>query len=123
RLMPLVWMSRSAMPAARIAAITLSIFAALAGIAALASAAWVPTPVELVATCGSRVALASADTDSRVPSAYETWLVGVWAEAVIGAPRASVPSARVAARASGRSVMVDSGAMRGKGATAAVGVR
>ena len=57
------------MPAALIAAITLSICTALARIAALASAAWVTTPVEMVATSGTRLALASADTDSRVPSA------------------------------------------------------
>ena len=66
--MPLVWMSRSAIPAARIAAITLSICAAFARIAALASAAWVTTPVEIVAMSGTRLASADADTESRVPS-------------------------------------------------------
>jgi hypothetical protein len=56
------------MPAAFTAAITLLISSALARSAPLASAAWLTTPVDKVATSGTRVALASAETDSRVPS-------------------------------------------------------
>ena len=82
--MPLVWMSRSAMPAAWIAAITLSICTALARIAALASAAWVTTPVEMVATSGTRVASAVADTDSSVPRRGDGDIGGVCALAVMG---------------------------------------
>src|SRR3546814_10427462 len=57
-LMPLVRMSFSAMPAALIAAITLFICVALAASAALASAAWVTTPVDSDATSGTRLASA-----------------------------------------------------------------
>src|SRR3546814_16074573 len=57
-LMPLVRMSFSAMPAALIAAITLFICVALAASAALASAAWVTTPVDSEATSGTRLASA-----------------------------------------------------------------
>ena len=48
---------------------TLSICCALARIAALASAAWVTTPVEMVAMSGTRLASAVAETESRVLSA------------------------------------------------------
>ena len=47
-LIPVVWMSRSATPAARMAAITFVICAAFARIAAFASAAWVTTPADAV---------------------------------------------------------------------------
>ena len=67
--MPLVWMSLSAMPAPRIAVITFCICSALARIAELASAAWVTTPAERVATSGACLTSADADTDSRVLSA------------------------------------------------------
>ena len=63
--MPLVWMSRSAMPAALIAATTLAICSALARIAALASAAWVTTPVEIVAMFGVRLASEVANRDPQ----------------------------------------------------------
>src|SRR3546814_5679069 len=84
RLTPLVWISRSAMPAARIAAITFSIWVAFARIAALASAAWVTIPAEIVATSGTRLASACADTDSRVPSLLAmTAGAASWADAVM----------------------------------------
>src|SRR3546814_12979200 len=81
--MPLVRMSFSAMPAALIAAITLFIWVALAASAALASAAWVTTPVDSEATSGTRLASAWAETDSSVPSL--AGMVGgwVWALAVM----------------------------------------
>src|SRR3546814_16830814 len=81
--MPLVRMSFSAMPAALIAAITLFIWAALAASAALASAAWVTTPVDSEATSGTRLASAWAATDSRVPSLAGQVGGWVWALAVL----------------------------------------
>src|SRR3546814_2902218 len=82
-LMPLVRMSFSAMPAALIAAITLFIWVALAASAALASAAWVTTPVDSEATSGTRLASAWAETDSSVPSLAGMVGGGVWALAVM----------------------------------------
>src|SRR5690606_8605030 len=82
-LMPLVWMSFSAMPASLIAAITLFIRAALAFSAALASAAWATTPVDSEATSGTRLASAWAETESRVPSLADVAGGGVWALAVM----------------------------------------
>src|SRR3546814_1262606 len=79
-LMPLVRMSFSAMPAALIAAITLFIWVALAASAALASAAWVTTPVDSEATSGTRLASAWAETDSSVPSL--AGMVGGWVGAL-----------------------------------------
>src|SRR3546814_14517328 len=67
-LMPLVRMSFSAMPAALIAAITLFICVALAASAALASAAWVTTPVDSDAPSGTRLASAWAGTEGSGPS-------------------------------------------------------
>ena len=66
--MPLVWMSFSATPEALIEATTLAICSAFWRIAVLASAACVTTPVEIVATSGTRLASACADTESKVPS-------------------------------------------------------
>ena len=118
-MMPLVCTSRSAMPAARIAAITLSICTALARIAALASAAWVTTPVEMVATSGTRVASAEADTDSNVPCGEAMAISGdVCALAVMG-----TAMARERARNRGRRIMVDSESMRAKRARGMVGAR
>src|SRR6476619_7147856 len=78
-------MSRSATPAALIWAMTLSICAALARIAPLASADCVTTPAEIVATSGTRFASAWADTDNRVPlldAIVATWaLLAFCAEA------------------------------------------
>src|SRR3546814_18737419 len=81
--MPLVRMSFSAMPAALIAAITLFICVALAASAALASAAWVTTPVDSAATSGTRLASARAETESSVPSLAEMVGGWVWALAVM----------------------------------------
>src|SRR5690606_15081833 len=81
-LMPLVWMSLSAMPAALMAAITSCICAAFADSAALASAACVTTPVDSEATSGTRLASARAETESSVPSLAAV-VVGVWALAVM----------------------------------------
>src|SRR3546814_11962186 len=81
--MPLVRMSFSAMPAALIAAITLFICVALAASAALASAAWVTTPVDSDATSGPRLASAWAETESSVPPLAETAGGLVWALAVM----------------------------------------
>src|SRR6476469_142369 len=89
RLMPLVWMSRSGMPAALMAVMTLSICAALARMAAFASAAGVTTPAEIVATSGTRLDSASAETASKVPSA-ETIGAGT---AAIGATCAQASAA------------------------------
>ena len=116
--MPLVWMSRSAMPAPRRAAITLSICTAFARIAALASAAWVTTPVEMVATSGTRVASAVVAIDSNVPSAAIGGAGGIgdWALACMG-----TPAARARARARVRNTgMVDSRRMQGKDGAATV---
>src|SRR5690606_12596761 len=104
-LMPLVWMSRSAMPAARIAATTLAICAELALSAALASAAWVTTPVDRLATSGTRLASARAVTESRVPSVAATGAAD-WAWALV---IARAPVARLAAssrEAAGRNMVV-----------------
>src|SRR3546814_16983434 len=82
--MPLVRMSFSAMPAALLAAITLFIWVALAASAALASAAWVTTPVDSEATSGTRLAPAWAEADSSVPSLSGMAGGGVLALAVMG---------------------------------------
>src|SRR5690606_10304119 len=88
-LMPEVWMSFSATPAARIAAITRDICAAFSRMAALASAAWVTTPAEAVAMSGARLDSPRADTESRVPSLL-AWRAGVCAAAGMARlPRAS----------------------------------
>src|SRR3546814_3441124 len=96
--MPLVRMSFSAMPAALIAAITLFICVALAASAALASAAWVTTPVDSEATFGTRLASAWAETESSVPSLEEMVGGWVWALAVM----VMQLRARALASASGR---------------------
>src|SRR5690554_6185805 len=93
-LMPLVWMSFSATPAARIASITRVICVAFSRMAVLALAAWVVTPAEAVAMSGARLASPLADTRSRVPS-LSARAVGVCAAAVM----ARLPMARVKARA------------------------
>lgn len=66
--MPLVCTSLSAMPAALTAVMTLLICSAFWRIAALPSTAWVTTPADTVAMSGTRLASASADTLSKVPS-------------------------------------------------------
>src|SRR5690606_25176707 len=96
--MPLVWMSFPAMPAALIAAITLFIWVALAASAALASAAWVTTPVDSEATSGTRLASAWAETESRVPSLVTAAGAVFWALAVM----AMQLRARALASATGR---------------------
>src|SRR3546814_1262273 len=55
----------------------------LAASAALASAAWVTTPVDSDATSGTRLASAWAETESSVPSLAETAGGWVWALAVM----------------------------------------
>ena len=68
--------------------------AALSRIAAFASAACVTTPAETVATSGTRVASACAETDSSVPSAESG---ASWANA----PPAKAANASVAANRTG----------------------
>ncbi|MNV84936.1 hypothetical protein D3C71_1788490 [compost metagenome] len=85
---PLVCTSRSAMPAALIAASTLVICSAFWRMAVLPSTAWVTTPAESVATSGTRLASALAEMLSRVPSAGTAMVGWDWAWAVIEAPRA-----------------------------------
>jgi hypothetical protein len=109
--MPLVWMSRSAIPAARIATMT-PICAAFARIATMASVAWLTTPVEMVAASGTRVASADAETDSRVPSAG--WhRRGDWAKG--HGFKESVPKAKGGSegeRAQQHVALVDAGSVR-----------
>src|SRR5690606_28086789 len=77
------------MPAALIAASTLSICWAFWRIAVLPSAAWVTTPAEIVATSGTRRASALEDTFSRVPCTGAMVGAGTAALAVMQAPMAS----------------------------------
>src|SRR5688572_20709169 len=100
--MPVVCTSRSAMPAALIAATTLSICAALARIAELASAAWVTTPADTVAISGTRLASACAETESRVPSVGTAYagIPAFWAQAAV----IVAPKARAVASSSGRNI-------------------
>src|SRR3546814_969087 len=100
--MPLVRRSFAAMPAAVIAAMSLFLWVALAASAALASAAWVTTPVDSEATSGTRLASAWAETDSSGPSL--AGMVGgwVWALAVMVMQR----RARALASASGQKGML-----------------
>jgi hypothetical protein len=65
--MLLVWISRSAIPERLSAARTRSIRVAFWESAALAVAARVTTPAEMIATSGTRVASPSALMSSRVP--------------------------------------------------------
>src|SRR3546814_20471264 len=95
----------SAMRAALIAAITLFIWVAWAASAALASAAWVTTPVDSEATSGTRLASAWAETDSSVPSL--AGMVGGWVRALAGL--VMKPRAGSRARAGGQQEWRDVG--------------
>src|SRR3546814_13635820 len=70
--------------------------------AALASAAWVTTPVDSDATSGTRLASAWAETESSVASLAETAGGWVWALAVMVMVMVMQVRARALASASGR---------------------
>ena len=97
--MPEVWTSRSAMPAALIAATSRFIASLLARIAPFASAAWVTTPVDRVAMSGVRLASALAEIDSSVPSVGAACVGADWADAVV---IDRLPRARLQASIRGR---------------------
>src|SRR5690606_17075424 len=99
-----------------------AIWAAFSRMAALASAAWVTTPADAVATSGARLASPVAETDSRVPSLLAGWTAGVCAEAGM----ARLPVARTRARTAARvidGVMVVSRGRWGKGCSGGVNGR
>jgi hypothetical protein len=89
-LIELVWMSLSSIPARLSAARTRSIRAAFCWIAAEAVVARVTTPVEMMATSGTRVTSPLAETSSRVPAIG--WTMLVWAGAAAGAAIAAAAS-------------------------------